>query len=241
MGKFDDILDEFENDLMKKEKINLVAFILDASGSMIGSEKFVCDTFNEQLKIAKEQEDQETLITMVSFSSDIFGQKNILNMSYANRPVDKVEEMTKWKCNGGTPLHDAVGNTIAKLRETVEQYPDRDISVLVNVITDGQENTSKEYKGTQIKKIVSDLEKKGNWSFTFLGADIDVFAEGQKIGMSGTSGRGNIMSFNKSSAGFRGATAKMSNGNARFYNNRTAGIRNVSDFYGDDEEDDKKI
>ena len=72
MGQFDDILDEFENDLMKKEKINLVAFIVDASGSMNGSEKFVCDTFNEQLKIAKEQEDQETLITMVSFSSDVF-------------------------------------------------------------------------------------------------------------------------------------------------------------------------
>jgi len=235
MGQFDDILDEFENDLMEKEKINLVAFIVDASGSMNGSEKFVCDTFNEQLKIAKEQEDQETLITMVSFSSDVFGQKNILNMYYANRPVDKVEEMAKWKCNGGTPLHDAVGNTIAKLRETVEQYPDRDISVLVNVITDGQENTSKEYKGTQIKKIVSDLEKKGNWSFTFLGADIDVFAEGQKMAFASA----NTMKFDKSAAGFRGATVKMSNGNARFYSNRTAGLRNVSDFYGDDEEDKK--
>lgn len=237
MGQFDDILDEFENDLMKKEKINLVAFILDASGSMVGSEKFVCDTFNEQLKIAKEQEDQETLITTVSFASDVFGQKNILKMFFANRPVDKVEEMTKWKCNGGTPLHDAVGNTIAKLRETVEQYPDRDISVLVNVITDGEENTSKEYKSSQIKAIVDELEKEGNWTFTFLGADIDVFAEGQK--MSFTSA--NTMSFDKSRRGYTVATAKMSNGNARFYNNRTAGIRNVSDFYGDDEEDDKKI
>jgi Mg-chelatase subunit ChlD len=240
MGKFDDILDEFENDLMEKEKINLVAFILDASGSMTGSEKFVCDTFNEQLKIAKEQKDQETLITMVSFSTDSFGKKHTLKMFFANRPVDKVEEITKWKCNGGTPLHDAVGNTIAKLRETVDQYPDRDISVLVNVITDGEENTSKEYKGKQIKEIVSDLEKEGNWSFTFLGADIDVFKEGRKMGMSGTSG-GNTLSFSKSAAGFRGATAKMSNGNARFYSNRTAGIRNVSNFYGEDEKDDKKI
>ena len=111
MGKFDDILDEFEDSLMEKEKINLVAFIIDASGSMNGSEKFVCDTFNEQLKIAKLQTDQETLITMVSFSSDVFGQNNLLKMFFVNRPVNNVKEITKWKCNGGTPLHDAVGHT----------------------------------------------------------------------------------------------------------------------------------
>ncbi len=84
------------------------------------------------------------------------------------------------------------------------------------------------------------MEAKGNWTFTFLGADIDVFAESVKMGMSGTSG--NTLSFNKSAAGYRGATVKMSNGNTRFYNNRTAGIRNVSDFYGgEDKEDVKKI
>lgn len=239
MGQFDDILDEFENTLMEKEKINLVAFIMDGSGSMNGSQKFVCDTFNEQLKIAKDQTDQETLITMVRFATPPFilkGDESGLEMFFANRPVEKVEELTKWKCNGGTPLHDAVGNTIAKLQETIEQYQDRDISVLVNVITDGEENTSKEYNGKQLKDMISSLEAKGNWTFTFLGADIDVFAEGQKIAIAAA----NTMSFSKSAAGYRGATVKMSNGNARFYSNRTAGIRNVTDFYGGEEDEDGK-
>ena len=100
------------------------------------------------------------------------------------------------------------------------------------------ENTSKEFDAKKVKELVSNLEKEGNWTFTFLGADIDVFAEAVPMAFSAA----NIASFDKTSEGYRGATYKMSSGNTKFYNNRTAGIRNVSDFYGEgDTKDDKKI
>lgn len=235
-NSFDDILDEFEEGLIEKEKINLIAFIMDASGSMTGSEKFVCDCFNKQLKIAKEQKDQETLVTLVKFNTtynDSFIPKLNIKADYVNRQVDKVKELKKWSVDGGTPLHDAVGHTISKLKHTVEQNKGKDISVLVIVITDGAENMSQEYKGPQIKNIVKELEEEGNWTFTFLGADIDVFAEAEKMSFSSSN---NIASFDKSDSGFADATKRMSIGTTTFYNARSVGEKSIKNYYNNENE-----
>jgi len=45
--------------------------------------------------------------------------------------------------------------------------------VLVTIITDGEENSSKEFTGQMIKKMIDELKALG-WVFTFIGANIDV-------------------------------------------------------------------
>ena len=53
-------------------------------------------------------------------------------------------------------------------------------------ITDGEENQSTEYTRQQIAALVKDREAAG-WSFVFLGAGIDAYAEAGGIGVSAAS------------------------------------------------------
>ena len=65
------------------------------------------------------------------------------------------------------------------------------------IITDGQENSSKEYSKAQIKKMISDKQEKYDWEFIFLGANIDAVSEAQSLGIKGT----NAVKYKNSSEG----------------------------------------
>ena len=54
---------------------------------------------------------------------------------------------------------------------------------IVIITTDGMENSSKEYTYSKVKKLI-DRQKKKNWEFLFLGANIDVAAEAKRFGIS---------------------------------------------------------
>lgn len=104
--------------------------------------------------------------------------------------------------SGMTALYDAVCYTLKNATDTKGKN-------LVVIMTDGQENSSKEYSQREMKKLVEDLTSKGNWTFVFLGANQDAYAEAQKYGIP----TANAVTFNAtptgSSASFdilRGAT-----------------------------------
>ena len=73
-------------------------------------------------------------------------------------------------------------------------------NVIFVVLTDGQENASKEYKKHQIFDMVSKYRKEKNWEFLYLGANQDAIAEGAGLGVS----EGSTMTFNASSDGVSG-------------------------------------
>lgn len=107
--------------------------------------------------------------------------------------------------SGMTALYDAVCHTLKGIRD--DQNKEKD---LVVIMTDGLENSSKEYSQREMKKIVEDLQSKGNWTFVYLGANQDAYAEAQKYGIP----TANAVSWNSSPTGttasmniLRGATA----------------------------------
>ena len=57
--------------------------------------------------------------------------------------------------------------------------------VIVLIMTDGQENAS-EFTLSDVKTRIEKYKKEG-WEFVFLGADIDAFAGGTRLGVSGNS------------------------------------------------------
>ena len=95
-------------------------------------------------------------------------------------PVDfsKKLEWTDYRPNGCTPLFDAMGQSVTELKRYVTE---KDV-VLVTVITDGYENASKQFRGSDIKKLVSDLKEKG-WVFAYIGTNQDVDAVANEIGV----------------------------------------------------------
>lgn len=164
---------------MKQRVFNLI--ILDESGSMCSIEKQAIDGVNETVQTIraaqKKHENQEHLVTLVAFNTNEV--KNI----YDNVEADKIEELTseQYRPACGTPLYDAMGYALTKLYKDVA---DND-AVLVTVITDGEENSSREYDGKAIKTLVESLKSNG-WIFTYIGANQDVEAVASTISITNT-------------------------------------------------------
>jgi hypothetical protein len=51
------------------------------------------------------------------------------------------------------------------------------------VVTDGEENSSKEFSKDQIKQLITRQQDTYGWHFTFLGANQDAFAEAGAMGI----------------------------------------------------------
>lgn len=123
---------------------------------------------------------------------------------------------------GSTALNDAMGITITSLGERFAKMDEdeRPGKVIVLVITDGHENSSREYTASQVKDLVTRQQDEWNWEFVFLGANIDSFAVGGGYGVNA----GSTLNYTADSAGvasaLRSASAYVSTtriaGNATF-------------------------
>lgn len=164
---------------MKKRVFNLI--ILDESGSMSCIERQAIDGVNETVQTIraaqKKHDEQEHYVTLVSFNSDAV--KTIYDKVEANRVEELGNEQYQPSCC--TPLYDAMGVSLTKLRKSVAE----DDVVLVTVITDGYENASREYTGASIKSLVELLKAKG-WIFTYIGANQDVEKVASTISITNT-------------------------------------------------------
>ena len=154
----------------KKHQVhNLI--ILDESRSMESIKKTIIQGFNEIVQtvkgIEKEFPEQEHFISLVSFNG--VGQKLLHFIDPANE-LEQIDE-TRYKPDASTPLYDAIGFSINKLRQAL--HGQTDYNVLVTILTDGEENASKEFSGNNIRKLIEEL-KQNRWTFTYIGADHDV-------------------------------------------------------------------
>lgn len=162
---------------MKQRIFNLI--ILDESGSMEEIKPQAVLGVNKTLQTIKEAqqqfEEQEHLVTFVSFSS-----YNQIKVSYKCTPADLVSEITgrDYTPSGSTALYDAMGFSLTQLRNIVR---DED-KVLVTIITDGNENSSIKYDGSDIARLVGELRERG-WIFTYIGANQDVDKVADRIGI----------------------------------------------------------
>ncbi len=196
--------------------------ILDESGSMSSIKPQIISGFNELVQSIKGIEEQfpeqEHFISLVSFN-DI--ENKILHFV---DPVEKLDVIndSNYKPSSLTPLYDAMGFSISKLQHYLEGK--ENYNVLVTVLTDGEENASKEYTGSAIKKLVDDL-KQQNWTFTYIGADHDVEAMASKMNIF------NTMSFDKNDRDIKKMFIKESESRVKY----SLGIRNgdldKNDFY----------
>lgn len=147
-----------------KKVYNLV--IVDESGSMSVIHKEALAGINETIatcqKMQKAHPELEQRITLISFDSQSF------KVHYDNVNADMVcpLNMEQYSPRAATPLYDAIGMGIAKLnaQTKIEDH------VLVTIITDGEENCSKEYDLKMVKTLIEKLKRQG-WTFTLIGTD----------------------------------------------------------------------
>ena len=150
----------------------LVNVILDKSGSMSAKVQDVIGGFNLYLdELAKES------AVDYGFSLTLFD--TVVQMKYKAAPLAKVEKLddATFLPGGNTALLDAIGNTVQTV--STEGF-DKIITV---IMTDGEENSSREWTLNAIRTLIKSKEAGGNWTFVFLGANVDAFEQGANLGV----------------------------------------------------------
>ena len=167
----------------KKTQIyNLV--ILDKSGSMESIRKEAIDGYNETLGSIKStqlkfMDTQEHFVSLAAFCD--CG----IDMIYDMTPIKDAEKLTKEKYDPCccTPLFDAIGKTVKTLKKKIANVEDS--AVLVTIITDGYENSSKEWDGKAVAKLIDECKEEG-WMFSFIGAGEDIVKVATTISITNT-------------------------------------------------------
>lgn len=153
-----------------KQTYDQLIVIIDKSGSMksiLTDAQGGINSFIDQQK----QGPRPAKLLLVEFNGDVIKHENIDIKdvgSYQMMPV------------GGTALYDAIGKTIT------EYSHQGDEKVIVAIVTDGEENASKQFTKSAVAELVQMRQDQG-WEFVYLGANLDTFNEAQSLGMLGGS------------------------------------------------------
>lgn len=170
--KNEEKMNEQENKSKKARIYNLI--IVDESGSMHGLEHATLTGVNETINsIRGAQRDfgatQEHYLTLVTFDSN--GSSAPVRTLIDREPIGNVNDFDNYNPYGGTPLYDAMGQSITALHNHIKD--DDDASAVVTVLTDGYENASREWTGDALKALIEQLTQEG-WSFSYMGSNHDV-------------------------------------------------------------------
>lgn len=198
---------------MKQTKVyNLL--VVDESGSMGIIKQQTINGCNETLQTIKSAQEkypeQSHLVTLVCFNS--CNTKTVLDCE----PISKAQLLTPLTYNPdcGTPLYDALGESLTRLRYKINQ--DEDHHVLVTILTDGEENSSTEFTNSMINKMIRELKKAG-WTFTFIGANIDVEKAAAQISVN------NFIQFEQSVEGTQVMFSREKNARMKYFDKMSKG------------------
>lgn len=159
---------------MKHNYTHLI-LVLDESGSMYKLQDSTIEGVNALIRQQREIPGDFTT-AVYKFADHVKGLgRETFNL------LDKSNYIPK----GSTALHDAIctavdteGAYLASMDES--NRPDK---VVVVIVTDGEENSSRAHTLFDVKNRVLEQETKYSWQFVFLGANIDAFATGGTYGV----------------------------------------------------------
>lgn len=179
-----------------------VSVIIDSSGSMQATADDAVGGFNTLLKEQQAIKGKATMSVMLFDTS--FSRIETMT------PLEDVNPLTReaYSPSGMTALFDAVGNEINYLGKKLNDMPEeeRPDKVIVAIITDGCENSSREYTASKVKEMIEHQQNKYSWEFLFLGANQDSFLEASYIGIN----LNNVANYTNTSEGTYAAYATIS-------------------------------
>ena len=158
---------------LERERGILINVILDKSGSMGSVRDDTIGSFNTYVDSQKD----------ARFSVTLFD--TLVTKRCINKPAKNIEKLTRetYKTSGCTALYDAVGQTLVSVQSQKKHLPEK---VLFVIITDGEENSSREFTREKIIDMIDKARTEDGFEFVFLGADMDAWAVGHSFGVVNT-------------------------------------------------------
>ena len=169
-----------KNPIMKGKNVTEIICIIDRSGSMERIRDDAMGSFNQFLADQQALDDPAQL-TMVLFDD----QYDII---HNGRDVKEVPPLTTvtFVPRGSTALLDAIGKTLNAVSARLAEIPagERPEKVIVAILTDGQENSSREFSLPVIREMITKFTTDLKWDFIYLAATQDAFGEAERMGIS---------------------------------------------------------
>lgn len=160
-----------------------ISCVIDRSGSMQTMGCEVVNGFNafiheqqEAKKCESGEEAGDAFVSLITFD-------NKIEIVHDGIKLDDVPLATSktFQPRGATALFDAIGQTIEMTQKKAKVNGcDK---VIIVILTDGQENASKNWNNVRLKKTIKLMEDKHNWDFVFLAANQDAVTVGTNFGM----------------------------------------------------------
>jgi hypothetical protein len=212
-------------------KKNYIAIVRDHSSSMTSFRRNAAKDYNDNISALKEaalNEKQDTIVSTILCGDGRAYSANLVSREVVNSNVQVLREIAQNEyltTGGSTPLFDSVGEAISVLK-CVPDANDPDVSFLVMVITDGEENSSKKWNGHTISEELRRLQATDKWTFAFrvprgYGRNLE------RLGIPG----GNILEWDQTERGFEQATRTTRDAINTYYSGRSAGMTKSTTFY----------
>ena len=147
---------------------NYIGISRDHSGSMHSIVEDAAIDYNENIRAIRESSLEHGIDTIVNVVKCGTGRPARNVMEVINSNVTALKDIPKrgYAADGNsTPLFDSVAMLIDQL-EIVPDYDDKNVSFLVMVITDGQDNSSR-ITGKQLAERIKKLQASDRWTFVF--------------------------------------------------------------------------
>lgn len=156
-----------------------ITLVVDRSGSMQSIRSDAEGGVNAFLR-QQAREPGEAFVTLIQFDHDY---------DFVHRGVP-IRECSEYKLvpRGSTALLDTLGRAITEtgIRLNLMTEAERPALVIVVIMTDGQENASREFTRERVREMIEHQQQQYHWQFTFLGANQDAFAEAGLLGVDPT-------------------------------------------------------
>ncbi len=164
-------IDSYMNRLAKQNNVYITC-ILDRSGSMASTIKDAIGGFNTFLKEQQELTvDNNAMMSIHMFDNDYITHVKDTSVRDISPLTDKI-----YSPRGSTALNDAIGETLTELLKV-----DNKNNIIV-ILTDGEENSSKNFNTDQVKSLITKCEEK-DWKFVYLAANQDAFSVAKSYGI----------------------------------------------------------
>lgn len=194
----------------------------DHSGSMYPIANAAKNDYNAQID------------TIRKASTDFNIQTNVTTVTcggYAryetiNQDISRINFLNSYYATGGTPLFDSVKMLIDELKRWDDGSPNT--SFLIQVITDGEENTSR-ITSTQLASEIRRLQETDRWTFTFRVPRGYKNALQRRLNVP----EGNIIEWETTEQGMATATVATTQAYNDYYTARTKGLTSTRGFYSD--------
>ena len=160
-----------------KSNLLHICFVLDESGSMYNSVDDVIGGFQKLIDEQKGEKNGDCIISLYRFSDTV-------KKDYIGKPVDEVSKLI-YSPGGCTAMNDGVGTAIDEIGKWLSDMneSERPSKNMIVIMTDGQENASKEYNFDTVKAKIKHQEEKYSWTFVYMGTNLQDLKDANRLGI----------------------------------------------------------